>query len=94
MTREAEHRDGAGVRTPGDTLIVTDSRTENIPAFIDGVKQGSERSMGFGHRVDKPYDPRARITKTATSEVFEVTGTNPVLFGSGARAGGSPSGSR
>ncbi len=54
-------------------------RKENIPAFIEGVKQGKERLMWFGHRVYKNYDPRARIIKTATYEVFEVTGTNPLL---------------
>jgi citrate synthase len=54
-------------------------RKENIPDFIDGVKQGNERLMGFGHRVYKNYDPRARIIKTATYEMFEVTGTNPLL---------------
>ena len=54
-------------------------RKENVPAFIEGVKQGNERLMGFGHRVYKNYDPRARIIKTATYEVFEVTGTNPLL---------------
>src|ERR687890_1027096 len=53
--------------------------TENIPDFIKGVKDGKERLMGFGHRVYKNYDPRARIIKTATDEVFEVTGTNPLL---------------
>ena len=52
---------------------------ENIPAFIDGVKDGDERLMGFGHRVYKNYDPRAKIIKTATDEVFEVTGINPLL---------------
>src|ERR687897_1917457 len=52
---------------------------ENIPAFIDGVKDGNERLMGFGHRVYKNYDPRAKIIKKATDEVFEVTGTNPLL---------------
>jgi citrate synthase len=52
---------------------------DNIPAFIQGVKDGKERLMGFGHRVYKNYDPRAKIIKTATDEVFEVTGTNPLL---------------
>jgi citrate synthase len=52
---------------------------ENIPEFISGVKQGKERLMGFGHRVYKNYDPRARIIKKAAYEVFEVTGTNPLL---------------
>jgi citrate synthase len=54
-------------------------RTENIPKFIEGVKQGNERLMGFGHRVYKNYDPRATIIKKHTYEVFEVTGTNPLL---------------
>ncbi|MDT9591854.1 citrate synthase [Nocardioides zeae] len=52
---------------------------ENIPAFIDGVKEGNERLMGFGHRVYKNYDPRARIIKKAADDVFEVTGVNPLL---------------
>jgi citrate synthase len=52
---------------------------ENIPGFIAGVKEGKERLMGFGHRVYKNYDPRAKIIKKATDEVFEVTGTNPLL---------------
>src|SRR5579864_2081861 len=52
---------------------------ENIPDFIKGVKDGKERLMGFGHRVYKNYDPRAAIIKKACYEVFEVTGTNPLL---------------
>jgi citrate synthase len=52
---------------------------ENIPDFIAGVKDGKERLMGFGHRVYKNYDPRARIIKTAADDVFEVTGTSPLL---------------
>jgi citrate synthase len=53
--------------------------TDNIPDFMTGVKDGKERLMGFGHRVYKNYDPRAKIIKKATDEVFEVTGTNPLL---------------
>jgi citrate synthase len=53
--------------------------TDNIPDFIAGVKDGKERLMGFGHRVYKNYDPRARIIKSAAEDVFEVTGTNPLL---------------
>jgi citrate synthase len=53
--------------------------TENIPDFIAGVKEGNERLMGFGHRVYKNYDPRAKIIKQATEDVFEVTGKNPLL---------------
>ena len=54
-------------------------RKENIPDFIAGVKDGKERLMGFGHRVYKNYDPRAKIIKQAADDVFEVTGTNPWL---------------
>jgi citrate synthase len=52
---------------------------DNIPSFIEGVKGGNEKLMGFGHRVYKNYDPRARIIKQAADEVFEVTGVNPLL---------------
>jgi citrate synthase len=52
---------------------------ENIPAFIEGVKNGNEKLMGFGHRVYKNFDPRAKIIKVACEEVFEVTGKNPLL---------------
>jgi citrate synthase len=54
-------------------------RKENIPDFIQGVKQGNEKLMGFGHRVYKNYDPRAKIIKRAADDVFEVTGINPLL---------------
>jgi citrate synthase len=54
-------------------------KTENIPAFMEGVKEGKERLMGFGHRVYKNYDPRATIIKKACDDVFEVTGRNPLL---------------
>jgi citrate synthase len=53
--------------------------TDNIPDFIAGVKGGNERLMGFGHRVYKNFDPRAKIIKKAVDEVFEVTGKNPLL---------------
>ncbi|WP_317696837.1 citrate synthase [Aeromicrobium sp. REDSEA-S32_B7] len=52
---------------------------DNIPSFIEGVKKGEERLMGFGHRVYKNYDPRAKIIKKAVDDVFEVTGVNPLL---------------
>jgi citrate synthase len=52
---------------------------DKVPEFIDGVKNGKERLMGFGHRVYKNYDPRARIIKKAAEDVFEVTGVNPLL---------------
>ncbi len=52
---------------------------ENIPDFIVGVKNGDEKLMGFGHRVYKNFDPRAKIIKKTCDEVFEVTGKNPLL---------------
>jgi citrate synthase len=52
---------------------------ENIPDFMQGVKDGNERLMGFGHRVYKNFDPRATIIKKACNDVFEVTGVNPLL---------------
>jgi citrate synthase len=52
---------------------------DNVPGFIEGVKAGNEKLMGFGHRVYKNFDPRAKIIKKAVDEVFEVTGKNPLL---------------
>jgi citrate synthase len=52
---------------------------DKVSDFIDGVKNGDERLMGFGHRVYKNYDPRAKIIKKACDDVFEVTGVNPLL---------------
>jgi citrate synthase len=52
---------------------------DNVSDFIAGVKEGDERLMGFGHRVYKNYDPRAKIIKQATDDVFAVTGKNPLL---------------
>src|ERR1700681_733155 len=51
----------------------------NVPAYIKRVKAGEKKLMGFGHRIYKNYDPRARIIKRVSSEVFEVTGRNPLL---------------
>ena len=52
---------------------------KNIPAFIDRVKAGEGRLMGFGHRVYKSYDPRAKLIKRVADEVFAETGLNPKL---------------
>ncbi len=52
---------------------------DRIPAYIERVKRGETRLMGFGHRVYKSYDPRARIIKQIANEVFEVTGRNPLI---------------
>jgi citrate synthase len=54
-------------------------RVENIPGFLEGVKAGNERLMGFGHRVYKNYDPRARIIRKHLDAVFEVRGKSPLL---------------
>ncbi len=51
----------------------------NISAFMESVRKGERRLMGFGHRVYKNYDPRAKIIKAAADEVFKVTGKNPLL---------------
>src|SRR3954469_1362959 len=52
---------------------------KRVPEFIASVKEGRGRLMGFGHRVYKNYDPRARIIKQTADEVFEITGRNPPL---------------
>jgi len=53
---------------------------DNVPAFIESVKQGAGgRLQGFGHRVYKNYDPRAKIIKRTADEVFAITGKNPLL---------------
>jgi citrate synthase len=52
---------------------------ENIPDFLEAVKNREEKLMGFGHRVYKNFDPRAKIIKKNVEEVFEVTGMNPKL---------------
>ena len=52
---------------------------DNVNQFIDSVKNGEGRLMGFGHRVYKNYDPRAQIIKETAHEIFELTGKNPKL---------------
>jgi len=52
---------------------------DRVPAYIEQIKAGRGKLMGFGHRVYKNYDPRARIIKRVAEEVFEVTGRNPKL---------------
>ena len=52
---------------------------EDVPAYIKHVKEGHGKLMGFGHRVYKNYDPRAKIIKWAADRVFEVTGRNPKI---------------
>jgi len=52
---------------------------KNIPAFIERVKRGELRLMGFGHRIYKSYDPRAKIIQRVAEQVFSVTGKNPLI---------------
>ncbi len=52
---------------------------KNVPAYVKRIKEGRGKLMGFGHRVYKNYDPRARIIKHIADQVFQVTGRNPKL---------------
>jgi citrate synthase len=52
---------------------------DEVPAFVESVKAGHGRLQGFGHRIYKSYDPRAKIIKRTADEVFEITGKNPLL---------------
>ena len=52
---------------------------DRVPGFVAQIKKGEGRLMGFGHRVYKSYDPRARFLKAMAGQVFEVTGSNPLL---------------
>jgi len=52
---------------------------DKVPAYIERVKRGDVKLMGFGHRIYKNYDPRARIIKRVADEVFAVTGKNPLI---------------
>jgi citrate synthase len=63
------------------TMLREIGSKEKIPAFIKDVKEGhgEKRLMGFGHRVYKNYDPRAKIIKQTAEQVFSVTGRNPLL---------------
>ena len=60
-------------------MLTTIESIDNVPAFVKKVKNGEGRLMGFGHRVYKSYDPRAKVIKEQAHEVFEVTGKNPLL---------------
>jgi citrate synthase len=60
-------------------MLARIEKVENIPGFLEGVKAGNERLMGFGHRVYKNYDPRARIIRKYLDDVFEVRGKSPLL---------------
>ena len=60
-------------------MLTAIGSVKNVPGFIEKVKKGEGRLMGFGHRVYKNYDPRAKIIKKTADEVFQVTGVNPLL---------------
>ena len=60
-------------------MLVEIGDVKNVPAFMEGVKNRERLLMGFGHRVYKNYDPRARIVKAIADEVFAVTERNPLL---------------
>ena len=60
-------------------MLAEIGNVKKIPAFLDRVKGREVRLMGFGHRVYKNYDPRAQIVKKIAYEVFEVTGSNPLI---------------
>jgi citrate synthase len=60
-------------------MLVDIGSISNVPAYIKRVKGGEKKLMGFGHRIYKNYDPRARIIKKIADEVFEVMGRNPLL---------------
>jgi citrate synthase len=50
-----------------------------VPQFIEGVKNKKEKLMGFGHRVYKSYDPRAKVVRSLADEVFKLTGQDPLI---------------
>jgi citrate synthase len=60
-------------------MLTEIGHVSNVPGFIDEVKAGKRKLMGFGHRIYKNYDPRAKIIKKTADEVFAVTGKNPLL---------------
>jgi citrate synthase len=60
-------------------MLMAIGTKSKVPEFIKSVKEGHGRLMGFGHRVYKSYDPRAKRLKQLADEVFEVTGRNPML---------------
>src|SRR5271156_1929274 len=60
-------------------MLLEIGTAKNVPAYVKRVKAGEELLMGFGHRVYKNYDPRARIVKRMAYEVFEIMGRNPLI---------------
>ena len=60
-------------------MLLDIGSVNNVPSYIKRVKSGEKKLMGFGHRVYKNYDPRARIVKRLAYEVFDVMGRNPLV---------------
>ncbi len=60
-------------------MLVDIGSIDHVPAYIKRVKSGEKKLMGFGHRIYKNYDPRARIIKQISEQVFDVMGRNPLL---------------
>jgi citrate synthase len=60
-------------------MLVDIGSVDKVPAYVKSVKAGERKLMGFGHRVYKNYDPRARIVKHIAYEVFDVMGRNPMI---------------
>jgi citrate synthase len=54
-------------------------KASEVPKYVERVKKGEFRLMGFGHRVYKNYDPRAKILRELAEQVFDVTGKNPLI---------------
>jgi len=61
------------------TMLTEIGSKDRVPQYVKRAKEGEFRLMGFGHRVYKSYDPRAKIVKEVAHDVFEVTGKNPLL---------------
>jgi citrate synthase len=61
------------------TMLKKIGSKDQVAPFVQSVKSGEGKLMGFGHRVYKSYDPRAKVIKKIADEVFQVTGTNPLL---------------
>lgn len=60
-------------------MVLPAMQVENIPAFLAGVKAKKEKMSGFGHRVYRNFDPRAKIIKGVAEDVFELAGKDPLI---------------
>lgn len=60
-------------------MLIKIGTVENVPKFLESVKRREKKLMGFGHRIYKNYDPRAKIIRTVAYQVFEVCGREPLI---------------